>query len=178
MLDGAGGGSAAAPEPAVTVLGGPAPGARLLRPTNGLDDTAGRALQRVAADVLACAAPVVVVDLSAIDTVTADGVAALIVVAETAGEADIGLAVVAGTGCAPRSPRTTSTICSSCTRPWMRRSRPCDGAGRRSLPHRQPSLVDSPPRTGTAPPNLCGEGPFSAGVSGAVSAGVRPQRLR
>jgi anti-anti-sigma regulatory factor len=80
----------------VTVLGGPSPGARLLRPTNALDDTAGRALQRVAADVLACAAPVVVVDLSAIDTVTADGVAALIVVAETAGEADIGLAVVAG----------------------------------------------------------------------------------
>ncbi len=95
MLDGAGGGSAA-PEPAVTVLGGPAPGARLLRPTNALDDTAGRALQRVAADVLACAAPFVVVDLSAVDTVTADGVAALIVVAETAGEADIGLAVVAG----------------------------------------------------------------------------------
>jgi anti-anti-sigma regulatory factor len=95
MLDGAGGG-AAAPEPAVTVLGGPAPGARLLRPTNARDDTAGRALQRVAADVLACAAPFVVVDLSAVDTVTADGVAALIVVAETAGEADIGLAVVAG----------------------------------------------------------------------------------
>jgi anti-anti-sigma regulatory factor len=96
MLDGPGGGSAAAPEPAVTVLGGPAPGARLLRPTNALDDTAGRALQRVAVDVLACAAPFVVVDLSAVDTVTADGVAALIVVAETAGEADIGLAVVAG----------------------------------------------------------------------------------
>jgi len=96
MVDGAGGGSAAAPEPAVTVLGGPAPGARLLRPTNALDDTAGRALQRVAADVLACAAPFVVVDLSAVDTVTADGVAALVVVAETAGEADIGLAVVAG----------------------------------------------------------------------------------
>ncbi len=103
MLDGPGGGSAAAPEPAVTVLGGPAPGARLLRPTNALDDTAGRALQRVAADVLASAAdvlasaaPFVVVDLSAVDTVTADGVAALIVVAETAGEADIGLAVVAG----------------------------------------------------------------------------------
>jgi anti-anti-sigma regulatory factor len=95
MLDGPGGGSAAAPEPAVTVLGGPAPGARLLRPTNALDDTAGRALQRVAADVLACAAPFVVVDLSAVDTVTADGVAALVVVAETAGEADIGLAVVA-----------------------------------------------------------------------------------
>jgi len=96
MLDGAGGGSAAAPEPAVTVLGGPSPGARLLRLTNALDDTAGRALQRVAVDVLACAAPFVVVDLSAVDTVTADGVAALIVVAETAGEADIGLAVVAG----------------------------------------------------------------------------------
>ena len=81
MLDGAGGGSAAAPEPAVTVLGGPAPGVRLLRPTNALDDTAGRALQRVAADVLACAPP-----------------------------------------------RTTSTICSSCTRPWMGHWRPCDGA--------------------------------------------------
>lgn len=77
MLDGAGGGSAAAPEPAVTVLGGPSPGARLLRPTNALDDTAGRVLQRVAADVLACATPFVVVDLSAVDTVTAGGVAAL-----------------------------------------------------------------------------------------------------
>jgi len=96
MVDGAGGGSAAAPEPAVTVLDGPQPGARLLRPTDALDDTAGRALQRVAADVLACAAPFVVVDLSAVDTVTADGVAALVVVAETAGEADIGLEVVAG----------------------------------------------------------------------------------
>jgi hypothetical protein len=36
------------------------------------------------------------VDLSAVGTVTADGVAALVVVAETAGEADIGLEVVAG----------------------------------------------------------------------------------
>ena len=166
MLDGAGGGSAAAPEPAVTVLDGRAPGVRLLRPTDALDDTAGRVLQRVAADVLACAPPFVLVDLSAVDTVTADGVAALVVVAETAGEADIGLAVVAGTGCAPRSPRTTSTICSSCTRPWMRRWRPCDGVGRRSLPHRQPSLVDSPPRTGTAPLQLCGEGPYSGAAAG------------
>jgi anti-anti-sigma regulatory factor len=96
MVDGAGSGSAAAPEPAVTVLDGRWPGARLLRPTDALDDSAGRALQRVAADVLACAPPFVLVDLSAVDTVTADGVAALVVVAETAGEADIGLAVVAG----------------------------------------------------------------------------------
>jgi anti-anti-sigma regulatory factor len=96
MVDGAGSGSAAAPEPAVTVLDGGWPGARLLRPTDALDHSAGRALQRVAADVLACAPPFVLVDLSAVDTVTADGVAALVVVAETAGEADIGLAVVAG----------------------------------------------------------------------------------
>ena len=96
MLDGVGGGCAAAPEPAVTVLDGPVPGVRLLRPTDALDDTAGRVLQRVAVDVLASAPPFVLVDLSAVDTVTADGVAALIVVAETAGEADIGLAVVAG----------------------------------------------------------------------------------
>ena len=95
MLDGAEDGSAAS-EPAVRVLDGPSPGALLLRPTNALDDAAGRALQRVAADVLACAPPFVLVDLSAVDTVTADGVAALVVVAETAGEADIGLAVVAG----------------------------------------------------------------------------------
>ena len=95
MLDGAEGGGAAR-EPAVTVLDGRCPGARLLRPTDALDDSAGRALQRVAADVLACAPPFVLVDLSAVDTVTADGVAALVVVAETAGEADIGLAVVAG----------------------------------------------------------------------------------
>src|SRR3954465_15161880 len=74
MLDGAEGGSAAAPEPAVTVLDGRLPGARLLRPTDALDDSAGRALQRVAADVLACAPPFVLVDLSAVDTVTADGV--------------------------------------------------------------------------------------------------------
>jgi hypothetical protein len=97
MHDGAGGGSAAAPEPAVTVLGGPSPGARLLRPTNALDDTAGRVLQRVAADVLACATPFVVVDLSAVDTVTAGGVAALIVVAETAGgatQSPVGWAVI------------------------------------------------------------------------------------
>src|SRR6187401_1960606 len=96
MLDGAGGGSAAAaPEPAVTVLDGPVPGVRLLRPTDALDDTTGRVLQRVAVDVLASAPPFVLVDLSAVDTVTADGVAALVVVAETAGEADIGLVVVA-----------------------------------------------------------------------------------
>ena len=91
MLDSAGGGSAAVPEPAVTVLGGPSPGARLLRPTTALDDTAGRALQRVAADTLAFTAPLVLIDVFAVDTVTADGVAALVVVAETAGEADIGL---------------------------------------------------------------------------------------
>jgi anti-anti-sigma regulatory factor len=96
MLDGPGDGTAAAPEPAVTVLDGPSPGVRLLRPTDALDDAAGRALQRVAADVIACAPAFVLVDLSAVDTVTADGVAALVVVAETAGEADIGLAVVAG----------------------------------------------------------------------------------
>ena len=96
MLDGAEGGSAAAPEPAVTVLDGPLPGVRLLRPTDALDATAGRVLQRVAVDVLAGAPPFVLVDLSAVDTVTADGVAALVVVAETAGEADIGLVVVAG----------------------------------------------------------------------------------
>jgi anti-anti-sigma regulatory factor len=95
MLDGAEDGSAAS-EPAVRVLDEPSPGALLLRPTNALDDAAGRALQRVAADVLASAPPFVLVDLSAVDTVTADGVAALVVVAETAGEADIGLAVVAG----------------------------------------------------------------------------------
>ena len=77
MLDGAEGGSAAASEPAVRVLDGPSPGVRLLRPTDALDDTAGRVLQRVAADVLACATPFVVVDLSAVDTVTAGGVAAL-----------------------------------------------------------------------------------------------------
>jgi anti-anti-sigma regulatory factor len=96
MLDGAEGGGAAAPEPAVTVLDGPRPGVRLLRPTDALDDMAGRALQRVAVDVLASTPPFVLVDLSAVDTVTANGVAALVVVAETAGEADIGLAVVAG----------------------------------------------------------------------------------
>ena len=95
MLDGAEDGSAAS-EPAVRVLDGPSPGALLLRPTDALDDAAGRALQRVAADVLASVPPFVLVDLSAVDTVTADGVAALVVVAETAGEADIGLAVVAG----------------------------------------------------------------------------------
>jgi anti-anti-sigma regulatory factor len=95
MLDGAGGGGAA-PEPAVTVLDGPSPGARLLRPAHALDDTAGRALRRAAVDVLASTPAFVLVDLSAVDTVTADGVAALVVVAETAGEADIGLAVVAG----------------------------------------------------------------------------------
>lgn len=95
MLDGAEDGSVAS-EPAVRVLDGPSPGALLLRPTNALDDATGRALQRVAADVLASAPPFVLVDLSAVDTVTTDGVAALVVVAETAGEADIGLAVVAG----------------------------------------------------------------------------------
>jgi anti-sigma B factor antagonist len=91
-----GDGTAATPEPAVTVLDGPSPGARLLRPTDALDDAAGRALQRVAADVIACAPALIMVDLSAVGTVTADGVAALVVVAETAGEADIGLEVVAG----------------------------------------------------------------------------------
>jgi len=96
MFDGPGGGTAATPEPAVTVLDGPSPGARLLRPTDALDDAAGRALQRVAADVIACAPALILVDLSAVGTVTADGVAALVVVAETDGEADIGLEVVAG----------------------------------------------------------------------------------
>jgi anti-anti-sigma regulatory factor len=96
MPDGAGGGGPAASELAVTVLDGPQPGVRLLRPTDALDDTAGRALQRVAVDVLASTPPFVLVDLSAVDTVTPDGVSALVVVAETAGEADIGLAVVAG----------------------------------------------------------------------------------
>jgi anti-anti-sigma regulatory factor len=95
MLDGAEDGSTAVPEPAVRVLDGPSPGVLLLRPTSALDDAAGRALQRVAADVLASAPPFVLVDLSAVDTVTAGGIAALVVVAETAGEADIGLALVA-----------------------------------------------------------------------------------
>ena len=98
MLCGAGGGSGAAPEPTVTVLDGPHPGARLLRQTGMLDEAAGRALQRLAAVVLAEAPPFVLVDLSEIDAVTADGVAALVHIAETAGEADIGLAVVTGDG--------------------------------------------------------------------------------
>jgi anti-anti-sigma regulatory factor len=96
MVDGAGCGSGGTPEPTVTVLDGPAPGARLLRATGVLREAAGRALHRVAADVLAGAPPFVLVDLSAVHTVTPDGVAALVVVAETAGEADIGLVVVAG----------------------------------------------------------------------------------
>ena len=99
MIDGTGGGSGAVPEPTVTVLvDGPGPGARLLRPTGMLDEAAGRALQRVAAVVLAGAPRFVLVDLSEVDAVTADGVAALVHVAETAGEADIGLAVVTGDG--------------------------------------------------------------------------------
>jgi len=64
MPDGVGGGSAAAPEPAVTVLDGPLPGVRLLRPTDALDGTAGPALQRVAVDVLAGNPPFVLVELS------------------------------------------------------------------------------------------------------------------
>lgn len=95
MLDVPGDGIAD-PEAVVTVVDGPLPGARLLCPTGPLDDTAGRALLRVAADVLAAVPPFVLVDLSAVDTATADGIAALVVVAETAGETDIGLAVVAG----------------------------------------------------------------------------------
>jgi anti-anti-sigma regulatory factor len=98
MLDGAADGNGAASEPMVTVLDGPLPGARLLRLVRALDEAAGQALQRVAADVLAGVPPFVLVDLSVVDAVTTEGVAALVVVAEKAGEADIGLAVVAGDG--------------------------------------------------------------------------------
>ena len=96
MLDSAADGNGAASEPMVTVLDGPLPGARLLRLAGALDEASGQALQRVAADVLACVPPFVVVDLSVVDAVTTEGVAALVVVAEKAGETDIGLAVVAG----------------------------------------------------------------------------------
>lgn len=96
MIDGTGGGAAS--EPTVTVLDGPSAGARLLRQKGMLDEAAGRALQRLAAVVLAGTPPFVLVDLSEIDAVTADGVAALVHIAETAGEADIGLAVVTGDG--------------------------------------------------------------------------------
>jgi anti-anti-sigma regulatory factor len=99
VIDGSGGGAAS--EPTVTVLDGVRPGARLLRPTGALGETGGRVLQRVAAAVLAGAPPFVVLDLSEVDAVTVDGVAALVHIAETAGEADIGLAVV--TGEAPRA---------------------------------------------------------------------------
>jgi anti-anti-sigma regulatory factor len=98
MTEGSGGGSSAASEPTVTVLDGPRSGARLLRPTGMLDEATGRALQRLAAAVLAEAPPFVLVDLSEIDAVTADGVAALVHIAEIAGEADIGLAVVTADG--------------------------------------------------------------------------------
>lgn len=96
MIDGAGGGAAS--EPTVTVLDGHRSRARLLRQAGMLDEAGGRALQRLAAVVLAGAPPFVLVDLSEIDAVTTDGVAALVDIAETAGEADIGLAVVTGDG--------------------------------------------------------------------------------
>lgn len=89
-------GGGAASEPTLTVLGGPVPGVRLLRHEGTLDEDAGRALQRLAAVVLTETPPLIVVDLSGVDTVTAPGVAALVRVAESAGEADIGLAVVMG----------------------------------------------------------------------------------
>jgi anti-anti-sigma regulatory factor len=66
--------------------------------TGVLDQAVGQALQRVAAEALAGVPPFVLLDLSAVDTVTADGVAALVGIAEEAGEADIGLGVVAGDG--------------------------------------------------------------------------------
>ena len=98
MLDGAAEVNGAASEPVVAVLDDPLPGARLVRLAGALDEAAGQALQRVAADVLACVPPFVLVDLSVVDVVTIGGVAALVVVAEKAGETDIGLAVVAGDG--------------------------------------------------------------------------------
>jgi anti-sigma B factor antagonist len=98
MLDSAADGNGAASEPMVTVLGRPLPGVRLLRLAGALDEASGQELQRVAADVLACVPPFVLVDLSVVDAVTTEGVAALVVVAEKAGETDIGLAVVAGDG--------------------------------------------------------------------------------
>jgi len=98
MLDGAADGNGAVSEPVVTVLDGPLPGARLLRLVGALDEAASQALRRVATDVLACVPPFVLVDLSVVDAVTTEGVAALVVVAEKAGETDIGLAVVAGDG--------------------------------------------------------------------------------
>lgn len=95
--NGSGGGNGAAPSgPTVTVLGRPVPGARLLRHEGTLDEAGGRALRRLAAVVLTEAPPLVLVDLSAVDAVTVHGVAALVRVAESAGEADIGLAVVLG----------------------------------------------------------------------------------
>jgi anti-sigma B factor antagonist len=98
MLDGAADGDGAASEPVVSVLDGPLPGALLLRLAGVLDEAAGQALQRVAADLLACVPPFVLIDLSAVDAVTTEGVAALVVIAEEAGETDVGLAVVAGDG--------------------------------------------------------------------------------
>jgi anti-anti-sigma regulatory factor len=98
MIDGTEADSGAGSEPTVAVLDERIPGARLLRQTGTLDEAAGRALQRLAAVVLAEAPPLVLVDLSQIDAVTADGVAALVHIAETAGLADIGLAVVTRDG--------------------------------------------------------------------------------
>ena len=67
MTDGTRGSSGAASEPTVTVLDGRIPGARLLRLVRALDEAAGQALQRVAADVLAGVPPFVLVDLSVVD---------------------------------------------------------------------------------------------------------------
>lgn len=108
MIDGGVGDSGAASEPTVTVLDGPVPGARLLRQKGTLDETTGRALQRLAAVVLSETPPLVLVDLSAVDAVTVHGVAALVRIAESAGEADIGLAVVMGDG--PRAAFVESDV--------------------------------------------------------------------
>lgn len=108
MIDGGVGDSGAASEPTVTVLDGHVPGARLLRQKGTLDEAAGRALQRLAAVVLTESPPLVLVDLSAVDAVTVHGVAALVRVAESAGEADIGLAVVMGNG--PRTAFVESDV--------------------------------------------------------------------
>jgi anti-sigma B factor antagonist len=72
------------------------PGTWILHVTGDVNRTTARGLQLAADELLSSTPRFILVDLSRVGAMTTHGVRALVQVAESAGEADIGLGLVAG----------------------------------------------------------------------------------
>lgn len=81
-------------EPMFEIVHEPRSGTRILRLTGDLDETAASKLRLLAGEFLSSAPRLVLVDLSTVTTMTTAGVEALVHIAESAGEDDIGLGLV------------------------------------------------------------------------------------